>query len=1079
MQTWARRGLQTALVTGGLLMLGTGIASASENVNPDRPASGLDGQISAPVDFHDNQIATPLGDVNLPDYHTTLKTPDLGGELDKATDAMPKPVAQSADKVADKASQPVSKVTGKVSGTLDGVTSKAQQAAGSSALPTDKLPTGNLPVDALSGQQAPSAQDAAVGDLNSDDPLRGNTITGDISVPLDVSGNAIALGAPSHVESTDASSHSQPSETVTEGNGSLSGNVVGLDWALPVQVTGNAIALGSEASSKSASYQESSVGGDVTTSGDDGVLAGNILLGQLATPVQLTGNAIAGGGHATSESTAVDHATADGTLGTSGNHGLLSGNAGGAPVALPVGLSGNGLAGLGEATSDARTGSEATAGANDRPGRIGVPTYIDTAADHSLLSGTAAGPSIAGPLQGNGNAGTLLGHAETSGITESTNRSGGFLSSSGKHAIGSGSIVNPSLATPADVISNAVAGGGYTEASAGNKVDSQAGASSYTNGEGSLLSATNIANPVAYPIEAFGNAGAVGGLSEVDPTNTVDAQAGGYNGTIGTDSLLTANEIETPLAGALEGFGNSVAAVGGAVTHVSEDKTVTSDGGGNTDDDAGVLSANLVQAAGSLPVQVFGGSVAGLGHTTSNVSNDSDFTGGGSTRASGKGGFAAGNIVQAPLSVPGQVTAQPVSVLGDGLASIANDTSSSAGGDAVTTGEDGTITGDVVSLPVASAAQLFGDATSVAGFDLGGAINNTTSTAGGTVTTNGDNGTLAGDVVSGQALPVLQGFGDTVGVLGGDNASALNNTVGSAGGDITTSGENAALSGDVLDFPVAFVGQAFGDGVGLFSHGIANGDNVFTGTVGGEDTSSSSDGFGSGIVSQNPVGIVGQIYDVELPIFSNIVTSASNDTLVTVADQPARYTFPIDGGNLGGLPVTSMPKLPDLGALPAGAPSALASAPRVQSASPANPVQRVASSLVDGARSGSAGLPGVAGIPDISALPELPGMSGDLAPHATRSMATQDGPVVPGASNLDLNLADLGGMLPTQAGELSPVSNPGLSGLDTAPLQQAFAKLQNSAGNLGQQAGGLHSAGSSLTSFTGNLPLNGGSLPTV
>ena len=30
MQTWAKRGMQTALVTGGLLMLGTGIASANE-----------------------------------------------------------------------------------------------------------------------------------------------------------------------------------------------------------------------------------------------------------------------------------------------------------------------------------------------------------------------------------------------------------------------------------------------------------------------------------------------------------------------------------------------------------------------------------------------------------------------------------------------------------------------------------------------------------------------------------------------------------------------------------------------------------------------------------------------------------------------------------------------------------------------------------------------------------------------------------------------------------------------------------------------------------------------------------------
>ena len=42
MQTWAKRGIQSAFVTGGLLMLGTGIASAQENVNPDAAPSPVD-----------------------------------------------------------------------------------------------------------------------------------------------------------------------------------------------------------------------------------------------------------------------------------------------------------------------------------------------------------------------------------------------------------------------------------------------------------------------------------------------------------------------------------------------------------------------------------------------------------------------------------------------------------------------------------------------------------------------------------------------------------------------------------------------------------------------------------------------------------------------------------------------------------------------------------------------------------------------------------------------------------------------------------------------------------------------------
>lgn len=41
MQTWARRGMQAALVTGGMLAAGTGVASASENC-PERPTSPLE-----------------------------------------------------------------------------------------------------------------------------------------------------------------------------------------------------------------------------------------------------------------------------------------------------------------------------------------------------------------------------------------------------------------------------------------------------------------------------------------------------------------------------------------------------------------------------------------------------------------------------------------------------------------------------------------------------------------------------------------------------------------------------------------------------------------------------------------------------------------------------------------------------------------------------------------------------------------------------------------------------------------------------------------------------------------------------
>ncbi|OXM56106.1 hypothetical protein CFP71_14855 [Amycolatopsis thailandensis] len=49
MQNWMKYALQATLVSGGLLMLGTGIASAAENVDPDVPASVLDQHVLAPA----------------------------------------------------------------------------------------------------------------------------------------------------------------------------------------------------------------------------------------------------------------------------------------------------------------------------------------------------------------------------------------------------------------------------------------------------------------------------------------------------------------------------------------------------------------------------------------------------------------------------------------------------------------------------------------------------------------------------------------------------------------------------------------------------------------------------------------------------------------------------------------------------------------------------------------------------------------------------------------------------------------------------------------------------------------------
>ncbi|MGH3625035.1 MAG: hypothetical protein ACRDQ5_25145, partial [Sciscionella sp.] len=262
MQTWAKRGLQTALVTGGLLVLGTGIASAHEDVNPDRPANPLDGSVSIPLDIQDNAVSTPLGQINLPDVHQKISS-------DKITDKLPQPLGGPTGKVAGTLGKAASPVTGTISGLTDQVTSVASGAkpqAGKHAATTHGL----------------------------HNPARGNKLHNHIAVPVQVAGNALALGRSAKVHTNANQSFSRPAPENTGANGRpLGGNVLGLDGALPVQLANNAVGLGANAESKGVAKQSTNVGGPVNTDGSGTSLSGNALLGHLATPVQVTGNAVA------------------------------------------------------------------------------------------------------------------------------------------------------------------------------------------------------------------------------------------------------------------------------------------------------------------------------------------------------------------------------------------------------------------------------------------------------------------------------------------------------------------------------------------------------------------------------------------------------------------------------------------------------------------------------------------------------------------------------------------------------------------------------------------------------------------
>lgn len=911
MQTWAKRGLQTALVTGGLLMLGTGIASADEDVNPDKPASPLDGSINVPVHIDNNALGTPLGQKTLPTIHKDLRVSvaDLAGAVPMADKAAPA-VAPVVDKARQAAAPVAGKVTDQAQPALDGVTAKVTGQAKPVLDKVTPLTDKAKAAAAKAGLNVPStpALPRTPGLPDVEGVLAGNRVDGDVVVPVVITGNAIAIAGKAEVaDESDTRYDAGHENVVTNGEGTfLGGNVVDLDYAAPIQITGNAIAALGKATAESSATHETTATSDVTTDGTNGFLAGNAVAGHGATPVQVTGNAIAGAGRSSATSEAETSATSGGYLLTSGMDSVGSGNAAGVPVATPVEVNGNALAGLGKSDSESASTADAQAG-KERRGLYGVPTYIETNGDPALLAGNVAQPAASGPVLLCGNAGAAAG-GSTADCTSSTETdAGGGNRSNGAGSVGSGSIAHAPVALPADGFGNAAAAVGDAEATADNTVDSTAGGDSYTRGHDSVLSGTTATAPVGGPAEVFTNAAAGAGAAAADSTNDVTSTAGGNTGTTGDDSAGGGNAVTTPVSLPVESFGNTGAAAGGAEAAAVETKETTTGGGSNTDDDNGLLASNLVSTPVAGAAQAFGNSAGAVAFTEALAATDNEVTAGGDNKATGTGGLGSGNIGTVPVSVPAQVFGTGASGLAAGQQAAIADTETTAGGDNMSDGANSAAAGNIVSAPVGSAAQAFGESAAALGLNDSAASSETESTAGGDTETDGTAGFVSGNVVSPQALPVAQSFAAVASGVGGVNSSvADNDSEATSGGDIDTAGDAGFLSGNLVDVPAGAVAQPFGDAVSAVeSHSAASGDNVSDGSVGGTSTTSGEFGSLSGIDGTLPVGANAPIYDVPVEVLAQAITDSADDSELTVGEGQPQLDLPVSGG----LSATELPSI--------------------------------------------------------------------------------------------------------------------------------------------------------------------------
>ncbi|MFO7192658.1 MULTISPECIES: hypothetical protein [Thermocrispum] len=958
MQNWAKRGLQTALVTGGLLMLGTGIASADEKdaVNPDKPANPLDASLTIPIDIGNNAIGTPLGQVNLPEVKKTIST---------------KPVTDALKGAAAKLSgQRVQQAGEKAAAVAQGVQQKATAAAPQQA------------------KKATSSHEAGT--------LEGNRGSVDIVVPVQIANNAIALLGDAEVSGGD---HQQTYEggsgVTTDGSGGvLAGNVVDVDYALPVQIANNALGVGGKATSTgNNATQEIKTGDHTATDGSGGVLAGNVIAPQGATPVQLTNNAAALIGKADSSgNTSEVKAQSGGSLLSDGTDGVLAGNVAGVPVALPVELNNSALAGIGKAQStDNATSAEAQAG-DVRHGSRVMKTYAETHGDNGVASGTLIQPQVASDVNVHGLAGAVGGIAAsglgeskstTAGNTSSTTaQAGGYSNTSAVGGVLSGTVADAPVAFPVEGYCAAAGVVGKASAQCDNETTAKAGRETFTDGTDSVLGGTTATTPVGGTIEAFGLAGSVIGTADAEATETKEIKAGGYNGSRGDGSVGGGNIVQTPVATPIELFGGAASLVGNSYASAEEEKDVSSGGDGNTEDDNAVLasnviatpiaqpvqafglsaagvgiadgfatsdtettaggkytgsgehavgSGNIVQAASAAPIQVFGASAAAGGITTAAAENFSSTSAGGDNDTSGAGSVASGNVAAVTNALPAQAHGLGASLIGNTTAYSDNVTEAFAGGMTTTDGSGGALSGNVVNGPIGGAAGVFGDAVSVVGFAQGAAGNDVTAISGDFTETNGDGGSVSGNVLSADVVPVAQVFGDAVTVAGFADGWAENSTYPFAGGDIASSGEAGALSGNVFDLPAAAIAQVLGNAVAVGGHAFGTAENEVVGAAGGAVDTDAID-------AQLPVGVLAQVYNFSVDVLGEAVGTVTGNTVDVTVGEDELHSLVLDGAELlatelpsvNGLPVKTvayqrsgapdvtqeLPKIADLPELP-------------------------------------------------------------------------------------------------------------------------------------------------------------------
>ncbi|MFI6579395.1 chaplin family protein [Nocardiopsis sp. NPDC050513] len=144
-----------------------------------------------------------------------------------------------------------------------------------------------------------------------------------------------------------------------------------------------------------------------------------------------------------------------------------------------------------------------------------------------------------------------------------------------------------------------------------------------TDGSGGVASGNQIIVPVDAAVDACGNAVAVGGLSEADCVEVVEAleeesASGSGASTDGSGGVASGNQIIVPVDAAIDICGNSVAVLGASSAECTTiiniiQASPENEGGPTTDGSGGVASGNQIIVPVDAAVEICGNAVSVLG----------------------------------------------------------------------------------------------------------------------------------------------------------------------------------------------------------------------------------------------------------------------------------------------------------------------------------------------------------------------------------------------------------------------------------------------------------------------------------